>query len=182
MNIFCKNSGELHFEQGKQCFSLSLTGLSVMIIYLMTVSLASVADWSGFSVEVRAGDIIISDATIIEPPTGAPVAGGYLKLKNYGATTDFLLSASAAFCDEIQIHQTIRKNGVSRMRHLPDGIALPANTKVYLEPGGLHLMFTSLHATPSIDSSEIVELTFKDAGKVPIRFHVAREVPRGRTH
>ena len=62
------------------------------------------------------------------------------------------------------------ENGVSQMRELKDGLAIPAHGSVGLTPGGYHLMFT--HLTHPLTKGETVKATlnFEHAGPVEVEF------------
>jgi copper(I)-binding protein len=73
---------------------------------------------------------------------------------------------------EVQIHNTSMDGGVMRMRHLPDGVAVPAGARVEFKPRALHLMFMELKAPIAAGSTVPVTLEFERAGKVETTFRV----------
>src|SRR4051794_12390814 len=68
--------------------------------------------------------------------------GGYLTLTSKGAA-DRLVWVSATFADAVQLHSMRMQGDVMQMREIT-AIDLPADTRVELKPGGLHLMFVGL--------------------------------------
>jgi uncharacterized protein YcnI/copper(I)-binding protein len=114
------------------------------------------------------GDIAISGAFTRATLPNAPVGGGFLTLANSGAQDDVLVSASAGFAAEVQLHEMAMDGDVMRMRQLTGGIAVPAGETVTLAPGGLHIMFMGLKA-PLVEGETVaVTLTFETAGTVTI--------------
>src|SRR5258707_14413675 len=71
--------------------------------------------------EVKAGDLVITQAWSRATPGGAKVAGGYLTIENRGSTPDRLIGRSADVADKVQAHQMTMNNGVMTMRPLHPG-------------------------------------------------------------
>src|SRR5947207_10623927 len=90
--------------------------------------------------EVRAGDLVISQAWSRATPGGAKIGGGYLTIENRGAAPDRLVGASADVADKVQIHEMAMKDGVMSMRPLDKGVTIEPGKTVKLAPGGYHLM------------------------------------------
>src|SRR3979409_820135 len=54
--------------------------------------------------EVKAGDLVITQAWSRATPGGAKVAGGYLTIENKGSAPDRLIGGSADLADKVQVH------------------------------------------------------------------------------
>ena len=117
---------------------------------------------------VTVGDIAISGAFTRATLPNAPVGGGFLTLVNSGGQDDVLISASADFAAEVQLHEMAMDGDVMKMRQLTGGIAVPAGETVTLAPGGLHIMFMGLKAPLVEGESVAVTLTFETAGTVTV--------------
>ena len=150
--------------------------LSGLLLFELPIALAE------FTVDVRTGDLIISNPRIPVPPPGVPVAAGYLKIRNYGAETDRLVAAHTTISTWVEIHATTVTDGVMRMRHLEDGLELAGKAVTELEPGAVHLMFMGLKSPPVLGDEIEVELTFERAGRVPVRFFVVEPGAVGAMH
>lgn len=122
--------------------------------------------------EFKAGAIEIEHPWSRATPGGAPVAGGYLVLKNTGATADRLVSATGVFAGKAEIHEMSVKDGVMSMRPLPDGLPIPAGASIALKPGGYHIMFLDLKAPLKEGTKVDGTLTFEKAGTVAVQFAV----------
>ena len=85
--------------------------------------------------EFKLGDLEIKHPWSRATLPGAKVATGYLIVKNNGATPDRLLSVTAEISGKAEIHEMKVTDGVMSMRPLKDGIEIPANGEVKLEPG-----------------------------------------------
>jgi copper(I)-binding protein len=110
--------------------------------------------------DVKAGDLVISQAWSRATPGGAKVAGGYLTIENKGTAADKLVSVSAEIAGKAEVHEMAMDNGVMKMRPLDKGLVIDAGKTVKLAPGGYHLMLQELKGP------------FKKAGKVAVSLDV----------
>lgn len=105
-------------------------------------------------------------------PPGAPVAAGYLTLRNSSDAPDRLLSIRSPAAREVQIHEVRHDAGIARMRPLPDALAIAADSTVTMRPGGMHLMFVD-PVRPIADGARVpATLQFARAGMTEIVFEV----------
>ncbi len=118
------------------------------------------------------GDLVITNVRAGATVPKAPVAGGYMMIKNNGSTSDFLVGGQAAFAGEVQIHEMKMQDDVMKMRELADGLEIPAGGEVMLKPGGYHVMFMKLTEPLAEGESRKATLTFKNAGSVEVEFSV----------
>ena len=114
----------------------------------------------------------VSQAWVRETPPNAPVAAGYLTIRNQGASNDRLLKIASTEAERVEIHEIRHEDGVARMREMPDGLPLPAGSTVELKPGGYHLML--IGPSRSFRSGDTVNatLTFEHAGEQKVEFEV----------
>jgi copper(I)-binding protein len=106
-------------------------------------------------------------------PKGSPVAAGYLTIENQTGSPDRLIEVRSAVAKKVDLHTTTIKNGVSSMQSVQDGLVIPANGSVTLQPGGSHLMFIGLNA-PLVEGDHVpVELLFEKAGTISANLDVA---------
>lgn len=127
------------------------------------------------------GTLIVGDAWVRATPPKAPVAGGFLSIRNTGKTTDRLLSATSPDAARVEIHTMKMEDGVMRMRKLENGLEIPPGGSATLVPGGEHLMFFS--PTRRFVEGETVTATlrFERAGERTVRFAV-RTAGGGHSH
>jgi copper(I)-binding protein len=59
-----------------------------------------------------------------------------------------------------------------RMRPVEGGLAIPADGRVVLQPGGLHLMFMEINAPLVAGTTFPVTLRFAKAGEIKVEFNV----------
>jgi hypothetical protein len=122
--------------------------------------------------EVKAGDLVISQAWSRATPGGAKIGGGYLTIENRGSTADRLIGGSADVAGKVEVHEMSMKNGVMTMRPLDNGLTIEAGKTVKLAPGGLHLMLFDLKSPLKQGDRMPVTLEFEKAGKVIVSLDV----------
>ncbi|WP_240330701.1 copper chaperone PCu(A)C [Sphingorhabdus sp. Alg239-R122] len=83
--------------------------------------------------------ILGADDAIVKlsPIEGNPSAG-YLTLRG-GSEDTQLVEISSKQAERIELHETIKENGLSKMQSL-ENVDVPAGENVAFEPGGKHLM------------------------------------------
>ncbi|RTE92402.1 MULTISPECIES: copper chaperone PCu(A)C [Bradyrhizobium] len=136
------------------------------IAILLSGSAAALAD------DVKAGDLVISQAWSRATPGGAKVAGGYLVIENKGTAPDRLVGVSADIAGKAEIHEMAMDNGVMKMRALDKGLVVDPGKTVKLAPGGNHLMLQELKGPFKQGDKVPVTLQFEKAGKVAVSLDV----------
>ena len=122
--------------------------------------------------EVKAGDLVITQAWSRATPGGAKIGGGYLTIENKGSAPDRLIGGSADVAGNIQVHEMAMNNGVMTMRLLDKGLAIEPGKTVKLAPGGFHLMLMDLKSPLKQGDKLPVTLEFEKAGKIKLTFDV----------
>jgi copper(I)-binding protein len=122
--------------------------------------------------EIRAGDLVISQAWSRATPGGAKIGGGYLTIENKGSTPDRLIGGSADVAGSVQVHEMAMNNGVMTMRPLDKGLTIEPGKTVRLAPGGYHLMLSDLKSPLKQGDQLPVTLEFERAGKVKLSLDV----------
>ena len=135
--------------------------------------------------EVKAGDLVITQAWSRATPAGAKVAGGYLTIENKGTSPDRLISGSGDFAGKVEIHEMAMNNGVMTMRPLDKGLEIEPGKTVKLAPGGYHLMLMDLKQPFKQGDKVPLVLQFEKAGKVTLSLDVqgvGAQAPAGGGH
>ena len=99
--------------------------------------------------EVKAGDLVITQAWTRATPGGARIGGGYLTIENKGAAPDRLIGGSADFAGKIEVHEMAMNNGVMTMRPLDKGLAIEPGKTANASPIGFD---------PGIDTKAFLKL------------------------
>ena len=80
------------------------------------------------------------------------------------------MSASAAFAEKTEIHNTINDNGIAKMRPLAR-LPIANNDRAVFASGGKHLMFMNITRAPAVGETLPVILYF-DGGAITVDFLV----------
>jgi copper(I)-binding protein len=122
--------------------------------------------------DVKAGDLVISQAWTRATPGGAKTGGGYLTIENKGSAPDKLVGASADAAGKVEVHEMTMNDGVMKMRPAEGGLAIDPGKTVKLAPGGYHLMMMDLKSPLKQGDKVPLTLQFEKAGKVAVTLDV----------
>src|SRR5580692_2163423 len=141
----------------------------------MSFSVALVACIAGASAraeEVKAGDLVISQAWSRATPNGAKIGTGYFTIENKGTAADKLIRVTGDVSDKIEVHEMSMNNGVMKMRPVDGGLTIDPGKTVKLAPSGYHLMIMDLKSPLKQGGQVPVTLEFEKAGKVAVTLDV----------
>lgn len=113
---------------------------------------------------VSVGDLRLFNLRALETPPNARNAGGFLSIYNDASGMNRLVFASSPVAERVELHTMTMENDVMRMRELEDGVALPGEAQVDLEPGGLHIMFMNLSG-PFVEGEEVPVMLMFEGGE-----------------
>jgi len=135
--------------------------------------------------DVKAGDLVITQAWSRATPGGAKIAGGYLTIENKGTAPDRLIGGTGDVAAKVEVHEMATKDGVMTMRPLDKGLVIEPGKTVKLAPGGYHLMLMDLKGPLKQGDKVPLALQFEKAGKVNLSFDVqavGAQAPGGGDH
>ena len=145
---------------------------SVIVAIVCATMLAYFLAAPALAEEVKAGDLVITQAWSRATPGGAKIAGAYLTIENRGSTPDRLVGGSGNVAAKVEVHEMAMKNGVMTMRSLDKGLAIEPGKTVKLAPGGYHLMLFDLKSPLKQGDKVPLTLEFEKAGNVNLSFEV----------
>ncbi|HET7885102.1 MAG TPA: copper chaperone PCu(A)C [Bradyrhizobium sp.] len=122
--------------------------------------------------EVKAGDLVISQAWSRATPNGAKIGAGYLTIENKGTTADKLIGVTGDVSPKIELHEMSMSNGVMKMRPVDGGLSIDPGKTVKLAPNGYHLMIMDLKGPLKQGDKLPLTLQFEKAGKVAVTLDV----------
>ena len=117
-------------------------------------------------------NIQIANAWARETVAGQSSTAAYLTLTNTGSGDDRLDSVAAAPPAVASLHSSGNSEGVTRMRELGSGLAVPAGSTVELKPGGTHIMIMGLGAPLRTGEILKLRLRFEKSGEKPVDVRV----------
>ena len=119
-------------------------------------------------------DIQIADAWARETVTAETAA--YMTIRNAGSGDDRLVGVTVPPPAKAMLHASESSGGISRMREMGAGLAIPARTSVELKPSGSHVMVTGL-AAPLPEGAKLdLRLKFEKSGERQLAVPVAAAV------
>lgn len=121
--------------------------------------------------DFKAGSIEIEHPWSRATPPRAPVAGGYLEIRNTGSEPDRLVSASSEIAAKTELHESVMKDGIMSMRPLKGPLEIPAGQTVRIGEGN-HIMFMKPARTLRQGDMFKATLTFEKAGPIAVEFVV----------
>ena len=174
-------------EEMKRAFGLQEKDAMKQLIHSVAfaAALAAMLAAPGRAEDVKAGDLLITQAWSRATPSGAKVAGAYLTVENKGSAADRLVSASGDVAGRFEIHEMAMDGGVMTMRPVEKGLVIEPGKTVKLAPGGHHLMLMDLKAPLKQGEKVPLTLQFEKAGKVNVSLDVqgiGAKAPGGDDH
>lgn len=136
------------------------------LLVLGALLLGACGSKSPTAVEYRAGDVRITRPFAFAPITQSEAAG-YITLVVRGDTPDTLLSVSSTDADAVSLHRQ-QVSGASATMEPVASLLLHPGTTTSLEPGGLHLMFSSLKRLPQPGDTLHLTLQFARGGTATV--------------
>ena len=123
----------------------------------------------------QAGDGVKAMEAWARPSLGkAPNSAAYVTIMNHSGSADRLVAAKADVSERVELHQHIMEGNVAKMRPVEGGIEVPANGKVELKPGGLHVMLIGLSGKLSEGDSFPMTLVFESGVEQTVEVSVRR--------
>jgi periplasmic copper chaperone A len=141
---------------------MSFRSFSIAAVAAATTLVAS------FSAALAA-DITIHDAYARSAGSFAKTGAAYFEVSNAAETADRLIEVRSDVAKLAQLHSVdTLENGVVAMRHLKDGLVIPASGSTLLKRGGTHVMFMGLSSAFEQGQVISVTLVFENAGELEV--------------
>lgn len=140
------------------------TGLAGGLMVLAAAALM------GGAQPASAADLAISHAYMRIIIHARPAAG-YFTLKNESDKERVLVGASSPSCQMLMLHESVHKDGMDEMIHVPS-LPVPPHGSITFQPGHYHLMCMEPAASMRPGTSVSVTLKFKDGGTLTSKFPV----------
>jgi len=139
---------------------------------LLTLAFVLVGSSVAIADEVKAGDLVISQAWSRATPSGAKAGAGYLTIENKGSAPDRVIGGTSDVAGKVEVHEMSMSNGVMKMRPLEKGLEIAPGKTVKLAPGGYHMMLMDLKSQLKQGDKLPITLEFEKAGKATVSFDV----------
>ncbi len=100
------------------------------------------------------------------------VSAAYMLIENSGKAGDRLTSADTDIAGMVEIHTVEMEGDVMRMRPVADGLEIPAESSVILEPGGYHIMLMGLQQSLSEGDAVSITLNFESGKSITVEAEI----------
>jgi len=111
-------------------------------------------------------ELDIHDAWIKNLPPTIPVRAGYMTIHNAKTHPVSIIAIRSGTFTSVEIHQTIKQDGMMRMEPVPT-LTIEPDSTVQLAPGGLHLMM--MNPTIPTKPGDVLEIVIElDDGSTQI--------------
>jgi periplasmic copper chaperone A len=139
---------------------------------LLALAVVCAASSVAIADEIKAGDLVVTQAWSRATPKGAKTGAGYLTIENKGSMPDRLIGGSADVAGKVEMHEMAMSDGVMKMRPLEKGLVIEPGKTVKLAPSGYHPMLMDLKSPLKQGEKLPITLEFEKAGKVTVSFDV----------
>ncbi|KOR30163.1 hypothetical protein TI03_00225 [Achromatium sp. WMS1] len=113
---------------------------------------------------------------------GQPNGAVFMTLHNNNVKEQTLVAAKSSIAQAVELHTHTMDGGMMRMRRI-DKIKIPKNSKVTLQPGGLHIMLIGLrHDQITIGESFSLTLTYQDGTQQTLQVPIPDMATHHHTH
>ncbi len=96
------------------------------------------------------------------------MGGFYFTVTNSGDEPDRLVKVESDIAATIEIHNVIMKDGVMSMVPQHDGVEIPADGELVLEPGSYHIMLIGINESLIEGEDFTATLFFENAGEIEV--------------
>ena len=135
----------------------------------------------GTTVVTADATLEISEAWVREAPPTARMMAAYMTINNTGDTPVTVISISSPDFEGIEIHRTVIEEGIARMLPVKQ-LQIPANSRVKLEPGGLHLMLFDSKRPLSEGEAVTFIIHLGDDDSISTQSPVVRKIGEDHSH
>lgn len=116
-------------------------------------------------IQLVAAEVEISNAWVKESIPGTENGAGYFTISNTGSSVISVVGADTDASRAIEVHQHVMRDGMMRMRRVPE-LVLEAGETVVFQPGGYHLMMFGVKNTFKPGDQVEFTLHFSDGDSV----------------
>jgi periplasmic copper chaperone A len=151
---------------------------SAIMILLFVGTLVACGAPSGPSIEVkdawaRPAMAMMESAQSSGEGMGMAGTGAiFMRLVNQGKEPDRLIGGKTDAAKTVEVHETVMEGDVMKMQMLADGLEVPAQGEVSLEPGSYHVMLIGIQRDLKVGDKISIELQFEKSGTMNVEAQV----------
>jgi len=145
------------------------------VAVLLTLAALVLVGWTAWAAEA---ELQITEGWARSTGPKGRMTAAYFTVSNAGTEADTLKAARSPKAKSVEVHETtITADGVMQMRHVHDGLAVPAGGALVLKPGGAHLMIMGLGEALEAGTELPLSLEFARAGLIEVSVPVQQNAP-----
>ena len=137
-------------------------------VFVIMLALA-VADTYAKQPAIEKSPVTITAAWARTTVPGGKVSAAYMRIASSVAVK--LVKVDAAISGNVELHNMGMRDGVMEMKAM-DAIDIPANKRIDLKPGGMHVMLMTLNKPINGGDKVPLTLTFEHANKIQFSINV----------
>lgn len=123
-----------------------------------------------------AAQVQVENAWIQLAPPATTVNAAYMTIHNPQLRAQTIVSVSADCCAAAMFHKTRREGDKVMMDHL-EHLVIPAQARVQLAPGGLHIMLAEVQEELTLESKVKITFSFGDGSTQEFDLDVKKNDP-----
>ncbi len=123
-----------------------------------------------------AAQVQVENAWIQLAPPAATVNAAYMQIHNPQLHPQTIVGVSADCCATVMLHQTRREGDKMLMEHL-EHLVVPAQARVQLAPGGMHIMLMQAQEELTLESKVKITFSFDDGSTQEFDLDVKKNEP-----
>jgi hypothetical protein len=143
-----------HIRPSHLCYKeIPMKNIIILLSFMPCLLWAAMAD-----------DLYIEGAYMRANIPARSTTAAYMSLENKGETALVITGVKTPVADSAMIHNTVMEDHMMHMTGIKS-LEIPANSKVELAPGGMHLMLMDLHDDLTVGKNARITFMFKDGSK-----------------
>jgi periplasmic copper chaperone A len=123
-----------------------------------------------------AAQVQVEGAWVKLAPPSATVNAAYMTIHNPQLHVQTIVGVSADCCAGVMLHKTRREGDKVVMDHL-EHLVIPAQSRVQLAPGGLHIMLTEAQEELTLESKVNITFSFGDGSTQDFELDIKKDEP-----
>ena len=116
--------------------------------------------------------ILIEQAWARVAPGAAKTGAVYLTIHNTPLTDDLLMAVDSPAAQMTALHQSVVENDIAKMKPMPFGVEVKAQSEIILKPGAIHIMLSGLSGALQPGDVLPVTMVFREAGALELNVPV----------
>lgn len=155
-------------QQSRTFLAFFLPAIFLSILLMSNSTHANEPEHAHKHDDIKTNNITIEYARVNPTVPGMKVTSAYFNIHNGDSRDIKVIGAKSNITNKTEIHEHKLVNGLMKMQHVDQGIAIPSGTMVELKPGGYHIMIMNLNEPVHEGDIVEIELLFSDGTHIDV--------------